>query len=281
MASIPLCVPFSCKDEARRAGAWWDGRQRIWRCSPELLATDAYLRLEPFIPRMHRPDLEPPYIAPRMVPQMAWGRNLRAVLHPEQWDVVRGAAYAATDKRCRVCAGRDAGGRIEADEDWEYDDEALTFTLKDVVALCPACHHVVHWGKSMGDGREHETYAQLMYVNRWSRPVAERVVAAAYAEWRRRALLPWTGDYSWVTRTHGFEISRAGLERAEAMNRAIVAKAIRQDEEAERAKRMVATPIPPRKPSIAAPTTAPRPPPKPEPTPKKQSIMGLLRSLVR
>jgi len=119
MSAIPLCVPFERKDEARRAGAWWQQDQRVWVCDPRRLATDAYVALRPFVPRMYRPEIAPPYIRPWMVPQTLWGKNLRALLPKEQWDIVRRHAYAATGNRCRVCGGRGPQWPVEADEAWE------------------------------------------------------------------------------------------------------------------------------------------------------------------
>lgn len=154
MKRIALCVPFARKDEARRAGARWDTAERVWTCDLAQLKTEAYERLRPFVPRMYRPELDPPFIRPWMVPQTAWGRNLRAVLVKEDWDVVRKAAYQASGYRCRVCGGKGEEWPVEADEGWHYDDALRLQTLKGVIALCPDCHKVRHWGKTLIDGHE-------------------------------------------------------------------------------------------------------------------------------
>lgn len=232
MAVIPLCVPFERKDEARRAGARWDQTQRVWACDTALLTTNAYAQLRPFVPRMHRPDLKPPYLRPWMVPAPLWGRNLRSMLPQEHWDIVRRHAYEAAGKRCRICGGRGPEWPVEADEAWEYDDEKLTHTLKGVIALCPDCHHVRHWGKTAADGGEEEAFAKLMAVNRWSRATAEEAVAFAYEQWERRSDRTWTSDFSWVTRTHGIALDPNGARRADAANRSLLDKAARQADEA-------------------------------------------------
>ena len=84
---IPLCVPFEARGRAYAAGARWNGTEKVWECDPALLAAagGAYDALRPFLPRMHRRDLEPPYVRPFMVPQSCWGKNLRAVLSEEDW----------------------------------------------------------------------------------------------------------------------------------------------------------------------------------------------------
>jgi hypothetical protein len=214
MPSIPLCVPFARKSEASKAGARWNKTSQVWTCSSKHLSTSAFLQLRPFVPRMYRPDRRPPYIRPWLVPQTLWGKNLRAVLQKEQWDVVRVHAYRASGHRCLVCGGRGPKWPVEADEAWEYADGNLVQTLKGVIALCPDCHCIRHWGKTTSDGREEEAIARLMTVNRWSRAEVEAEVASAFAKWEERSRHEWTSDYSWVTRVHGFVPSAEGEQRA-------------------------------------------------------------------
>jgi Domain of unknown function (DUF5710) len=222
MAAIPLCVPYARKNEAKKAGARWNKTLQVWTCRPELLSTNAYSQLRPFLPRMYRPDIQPPYIRPWMVPQTLWGKNLRAVLQEEQWDIVRKHAYVASGYRCQVCGGRGPGWPVEADEAWNYDDKTLIQTLKAVIALCPDCHRIRHWGKTTIDGREKEALARLMTVNRWSRAQAEAEIASAFKQWDERSRYEWTSDYGWVTRVHGFVPSEEGEQRAIAANRALI-----------------------------------------------------------
>lgn len=272
MAVIPLCVPFERKDEARQAGARWDATQRVWTCQTALLSTDAYARLRRFVPRMYRPDLQPPYIRPWMVPQTVWGKNLRALLLKKEWDVIRKAAYAASGNRCRVCGGRGPQWPVEADEAWEYNDETRTQTLKGVIALCPDCHHIRHWGKTMVDGHEEQAFILLMHINRWTRTQAEDAVAFAFDQWERRSRHEWESDYSWVTRVHGFRPDGDGERRAKAVNRELVNKAAARTGLFEQETAMGHIPD-------EQPTK-----PKPEPTIRmrsltQSSIMGYLRKL--
>lgn len=225
MTGIALCVPFARKEEARKAGARWDNAQRVWICEPGLLNSDAYARLRPFVPRMHRPELAPPFIRPWMVPQTAWGKNLRAVLAKEDWDVVRKAAYQASGHRCRVCGGRGPEWPVEADEGWDYDDERRIQTLKGVIALCPDCHKIRHWGKARIDGLEEAALDHLMLINCWTRKEADKAVEHAFAQWQRRSRHEWASDYGWVTRVHGFRIEAEGLACAATVNRELVREA--------------------------------------------------------
>jgi hypothetical protein len=222
MEAVALCVPFERRDAAKAAGARWNAHGRVWTCAPELLASNAYPQLRPFVPRMYRPDVTPPYIRLWMVPQSAWGKNLRALLEPEQWDIVRRKAYADAGNRCRVCGGRGLKWPVEADEGWEYDEVTRLQTLKGVIALCPDCHGIRHWGKTMVDGGEAAAFERLMRINRWSRTEARAVVDTAFKDWERRSRLEWEIDCSWVTRVHGMTPSQAGAERAAHNHRDLV-----------------------------------------------------------
>lgn len=268
MHLVPLCVPFARKDEARRAGARWQSEEHAWVCDRALLSSDAYMQLRPFVPRMYRPELKPPYIRPWMVPQTLWGKNLRALLPKESWDLVRRQAYAQAGKRCRVCGGRGPRWPVEADEAWEYDDATLTQTLKGVIALCPDCHHVRHWGKSLVDGREEETLCHLMTINGWTLFQAEQAVDEAMTQWEERSRHEWKTDYSWVTRTHGFVPDESGTARAETANRELVAVARQRAEEADQCF------------VDATLESRPRSTVEPERSPNR-SIIGVLRSLFR
>lgn len=224
---IPLCVPFEARGRAYAAGARWNGTEKVWECDPALLAAagGAYDALRPFLPRMHRRDLEPPYVRPFMVPQSCWGKNLRAVLSEEDWKRVRQHAYDAAGRRCVVCGGRGPQWPVEADEAWAYDDAARVQTLKGVIALCPDCHLVRHWGRATVTGIADVALAQMMRVNGWSREQAEAAGDEGMRLWESRSRQAWRIDYSWVTRVHGIGIDAGGLGRAEAANEQIVREA--------------------------------------------------------
>ena len=85
---------------------------------------------------------------------------------------MRKAAYARAGGKCSVCGA--PCKRLEAHERWSYDIATKTQKLEDVVALCPACHSVVHIGRTQlkGDARAAEEH--FMKVN-----------GATYAEFRK------------------------------------------------------------------------------------------------
>ena len=98
-----------------------------------------------------------------LVPDGCWYSNLRSVLKPKQWDVVRREAYSRANGRCAIC--RRSVSRLEAHEVWEYDMESGTQRLKDVIAICHLCHSVIHIGRTQLFGDEDRAIAHFCKVN--------------------------------------------------------------------------------------------------------------------
>lgn len=218
---IPLCVPFERRKEAARGGATFNGEQKCWMAQRDKL--DALL---PFVPYRYRPDRKPPYIRPWMVPQALWGFNLRAFLAPEDWNRIRKDAYARAGSRCRVCGGRGPQWPVEADEGWAYDDERRIQTLKGVISLCPDCHGVRHWGKTMTEGRQDAALAWMAEVNGWSRSEAARCGDQAMKQWHTRSRhTDWQCDISWAIRTDSVVPIKDGETLARELNRKFVQQA--------------------------------------------------------
>lgn len=106
-----------------------------------------------------------------LVPDGCWYSNLRTLLPPGGWDVVRKKAYARAGGRCMICGAPTR--RLEAHERWSYDEANAVQKLEDVVAVCHACHEVIHIGRTQLAGREREAADHFMKVN-----------GCAYAEYR-------------------------------------------------------------------------------------------------
>jgi hypothetical protein len=138
------------------------------------------------------PRPEVPRLTVELVPSTAWGSNVRSRVRPSVWDRLRRAAYAAAGHRCECC---EATGRLEAHEVWEYDDAGRIQRLVRLLALCPRCHQVKHYGRPTG-GRKADALAQLCRVNSWTKAQALAHVAEAFEVWRRRSAAPWTVDLS-------------------------------------------------------------------------------------
>ncbi len=139
-----------------------------------------------------------------LVPEECWFSNLRSVLKPDDWDKVRRDAYKRAGGRCVICG---ATGRLEAHEQWCYDDEKALQKLENVVALCRNCHEIKHIGRTQLMGRDLEAMEHFMKVNRCSQMDYHAALAEANEEYfRRNRVEGWVTDVSWLKDKFGIKI---------------------------------------------------------------------------
>lgn len=135
-------------------------------------------------------------LKPELVPEACWKSNLRAWLSPQLWDIVRKDAYKRAGYRCRICGAK---GRMEAHERWSYNDALALQTLEDVLALCHACHEVVHIGRTQLVGRGADAMEHFMRVNGCSQSDYHAELARVNTEYlKRNKIEEWTTDISWL-----------------------------------------------------------------------------------
>ena len=137
-----------------------------------------------------------PKLSLELVPQSAWGFNLRSELRPSEWDRLRKATYAKAGHKCEVCGGVGPKGRLEAHERWSYDDASHVQTLVSLEALCTRCHKTKHFGFAVQMGLAHISRAHLMKVNDWSGDMADDHISQAFDLWGKRSNVTWTLDLS-------------------------------------------------------------------------------------
>ena len=102
-------------------------------------------------------------LMPSPVPDSCWYSNLRTHLPKKIWDLIRKDAYARANGKCMIC-GRPAK-RLEAHEDWSYDEENCIQRLDRILALCHDCHSVIHIGRTQLLGDEDRAIAHFCKVN--------------------------------------------------------------------------------------------------------------------
>ena len=137
-------------------------------------------------------------LALELVPSPLWGLSLKNLLPRSQWDVLRRNAYQEARYHCRICG---AEGRMNAHEQWAYDDETDTQRLTGIIAICDWCHHVKHLGHSNILAREgkldmEQVIAHYCAINGCTREEYERDSATAFEQWQERsAKLTWTTEF--------------------------------------------------------------------------------------
>ncbi len=98
-----------------------------------------------------------------ILPSGAWNNNLRTLFSKKAWDFIRKDAYARADGKCSIC-GRKVN-RIEAHERWEFDKTSCVQKLMGVLAVCNACHTVIHIGRAQLLGLEDRAIKHFEKVN--------------------------------------------------------------------------------------------------------------------
>lgn len=129
----------------------------------------------------------------QLVPDGCWYTNLRSALPREAWDKLRRAAYARAGGRCSICG---ATGRLEAHEVWSYDDFSCVQKLETVIAVCPACHAVIHIGRTALLGKEKEAQAHFMKVNGCTQSEYHAALGEANRVHAERSRREWVTDIS-------------------------------------------------------------------------------------
>lgn len=100
-----------------------------------------------------------------LVPKISWGTNLRSILSNSGWDKARKKAYRDSGLKCAICGGVGPKHPVEAHELWVYNREKFKQTLIKVIALCPNCHMVKHYGRATATNRQKEAFAHLKTIN--------------------------------------------------------------------------------------------------------------------
>ncbi len=132
-----------------------------------------------------------------LVPDSCWHSNLRSLLSPAQWNLVRREAYARASGKCAICGAPSA--RLEAHERWEYDEDAHVQKLADVIAICRRCHEVIHIGRTQLKGNKREAEAHFMKVNNCTYAEYRKALGEANEAHRRRnKVAEWKLDLSYL-----------------------------------------------------------------------------------
>lgn len=134
-----------------------------------------------------------------IVPTGAWNNNLRTVLSKKAWDYIRKDAYARASGKCSIC-GR-AVKRLEAHERWSYNKETAKQKLEDVIAICHACHSVIHIGRTQLLGYEDDAIKHFKKVNNCDYQGYIKALTLATNESVELSTVgEWNLDLTWLSR---------------------------------------------------------------------------------
>lgn len=133
-------------------------------------------------------------LAIELIPKTSFFSNLRAVLSKSDWDFIRKQSYRKYNYKCAICSGVGKKHPVECHELWSFDDKNQIQRLDGVIALCPACHSVVHFGLSEVRGYGDDALNHLKKVNKWNDKKVNKHIQEAFDLWNERSNLAWTLD---------------------------------------------------------------------------------------
>jgi len=98
-----------------------------------------------------------------LLPKGAWGNDFSRTLNKKDWDTLRTACYDRANHKCAICGF--VTDELDAHEVWDFNIEAKTQTLVDIIALCGRCHSVKHIRNSERLGYGENAKRHFMKVN--------------------------------------------------------------------------------------------------------------------
>lgn len=129
-----------------------------------------------------------------LIPQTSFFFNLRTLLKKKEWDIVKKTIYKKAKYKCEICGGIGKKHPVECHEIWDYNTNIQT--LKRLIALCPPCHMVKHFGLHQMLGKEKMLIKRLMTLNNWTNEQAYAHVNEAFSIWQDRNNVKWELDTS-------------------------------------------------------------------------------------
>ena len=156
-----------------------------------------------------------PRLTVELVPPLAWGRNVRAVVATDTWDALRWGLGATQVRpqflkidfprrplraklKCTHCRSEQTA--LDLHEEWHYDDKKQVQRLVGLRPVCSRCHLAKHMGRANKVGRADEALAHLAVVNGWSPGQTKAHIDLAFETWEKRSGIVYALDVSYLER---------------------------------------------------------------------------------
>jgi hypothetical protein len=131
-----------------------------------------------------------------LIPGSAWHANLRGLLSDAEWYHLRNAVFSDAGSVCEICGGTGSRVALECHEVFLWDESTCSGILRRLVALCPPCHMVKHYGRLMKIGFAADAERHLAKVNGWTAEEVESHVRSELGIWMARSKREWDMDFS-------------------------------------------------------------------------------------
>ncbi len=126
-----------------------------------------------------------------LIPRSSFFENLRSLFPASEWDILRRDCYKKANYRCEICGGRGDFHPVECHEIWSYDFKESEQKLEGLIALCPSCHQVKHWGLSQMRGLEEKCLDHFCKVNQLSKKEAIPYIRQSFKDWEEKSMFDW------------------------------------------------------------------------------------------
>ena len=132
-----------------------------------------------------------------LVPETAWGNNIRTFFTKTEWDKLRRECYRKAGYVCEICGGKGPEWPVECHEVWEYKNGKQK--LIRLIAICPKCHNCKHFGRSSIVGLKQECREHLMKVNNITSEQLNEYLTKTFKKWREQSKKEWELDLTILT----------------------------------------------------------------------------------
>lgn len=133
-----------------------------------------------------------------LVPDGCWYSNLRSALPPKMWEVIKKDAKSRANGYCAICGKKTE--RLEAHEQWSYDEEKCIQKLEDVISICHDCHSAIHMERTQLFGDIARAEEHYMKVNNCTYAQMKQDRSSANTDHKRRNNIEWITDTSWLNK---------------------------------------------------------------------------------
>ncbi|MEJ7745223.1 MAG: HNH endonuclease signature motif containing protein [Luteimonas sp.] len=147
-----------------------------------------------------------------LVPASSWYDNVRSNVSVATWARIQRQTADQAGHRCEICGRQGVRHPVEAHEVWAYDDAGGVQRLLRLIALCPDCHGVKHFGRALAQGTQRRLLAWFAYVNGLTAGEALLAIKAAFGVHKQRSSRVWTLDLSVLELRYGIRLDARGIE---------------------------------------------------------------------
>ena len=202
-----------CLLEKYGAAFRWNPQEKHWFWkSQEPLPEDLKPYLTAQVPTPSTSS-STPRLTLDLIPHTCWFSNVRNHLEKEDWDKVRKKVFQDAPNVCEVCGGNGRKWPVECYEIFEYNENTKIQKLVRLVALCPACHQVKHFGKAQMDGKEDEALTHLCKVNGWTRSYGRKYINEQMDIYYQRSEIEWQLDLSYLTKHYSVPVKEESSQQ--------------------------------------------------------------------